>query len=130
MFADQLASTTQTILQIAEKAHEHGAIVIPAHIDEYNGLGSISNDILKTFFDLPYINAVQVVHKEFTGPALQTNNNEALRATLNEYYNNPTPPIDYSKMADWHRPVKIAVAKKVAITTFSDNPHEPKNPKH
>lgn len=130
MFADQLASTAQTIFQIAEKAHEHGAIVIPAHIDEFNGLGAISNDLLKTFFDLPYINAVQVVHKEFTEPSLQTNNNEALRTTMNEYYNNPSTAIDYTKLAEWHRPVKIALAKKVAITTFSDNPHEPKNPKH
>jgi len=130
MFANQLASTTQTILQIAEKAHDHGAIVIPAHIDEYNGLGSISNDILKTFFDLPYINAVQVVHKEFIDPTLITNNNEELRTHLNEYYSNPSPTIDYTKMADWHRPVKIAISKKVSLTTFSDNPHEPKNPKH
>lgn len=130
MFADQLASTTQTIIQIAEVAHDHGAIVIPAHIDEYNGLGSISNDILKTFFDLPYINAVQVVHKEFINPSLVTNNNEVLRSQLNEYYSTPSPAIDYTKMADWYRPVKIAISKKIAITTFSDNPHEPKNPKH
>lgn len=130
MFADQLASTTKTILQIAEMANDIGAIVIPAHIDEYNGLGSISNDILKTFFDLPYINAVQVVHQEFTNPSLVTNNNDELRNKLNEYYSNPSPAIDYTKMADWHRPVKIALSKKVAITTFSDNPHEPKNPKH
>lgn len=129
-FADQLASTTMTIFQIAEKAHEHGAIVIPAHIDEYNGLGSISNDNLKSFFELPYINAVQVVHEQFTQSSLQTNNNEALKTYLNDYYSNPGTAIDYTKMADWYRPVKIALEKKVAITTFSDNPHEPKNSKH
>ena len=100
------------------------------HIDEFNGLGTISNDNLKAFFELPYINAVQVVHKEFTNPTLQTNNNEALRNYLNEYYNNPSTPIDYTKMAEWHRPVNVALLKKVAITTFSDNPHEPKNSKH
>jgi PHP family Zn ribbon phosphoesterase len=130
MFADQLASTTQTIFQIAEKANEHGALVIPAHIDEYNGLGSISNDNTKTFFELPYINAVQVVHKEFTNPTLQTSENVVFRTYLNDYYNNPSPSIDYSKMSEWHRPVKIALTQKLAIVTFSDNPHEPKNPKH
>ena len=31
MFADQLASTTKNIFEIAQLAHEHGAIVIPAH---------------------------------------------------------------------------------------------------
>lgn len=130
MFAEQSASTTQTILEIAQKANEQGAIVIPAHIDEFNGLGSISDGILKMFFDLPYINAVQVVHKEFINPRLHTNNNNELRTLLNEYYNNPSKAIDYSLMAEWHKPVKIAMLKKVAITTFSDNPHEPKNPKH
>lgn len=130
MFAKELASTKLTILQIAEKANEHGAIVIPAHIDEYNGLGSISNDILKTFFDLPYINAVQVVHKEFTNLSLTTNNNEELRTYLNDYYSSPSLAIDYTTMSDWYRPVKVALSKKVAITTFSDNPYAPKQSKH
>lgn len=130
MFADQLASTTQTIFDIAALANEHGAIVIPAHIDEFNGLGSISHDNLKTFFELPYVNAVQVVHKAFTDPSLQTNNNSTLRDYLNDYYSNPSPAIDYSRMADWHRPVKLAQEQKQTILTFSDNPHEPKNSRH
>ncbi|RXK57540.1 PHP domain-containing protein [Lacibacter luteus] len=130
MFSDQLASTTKTIFEVSAIAHNSGGIVIPAHIDEFNGLGSISNDNLNAFFDYPYINAVQVVHKAFLNPALQTNNNEDLRTYLNEYYDNPSPVIDYTKMGEWYRPVKVALSKKVAITTFSDNPHEPKNSKH
>ena len=34
---------------------------------------------LKTFFKLPYINSVQVVHKQFTDKFLQTNKNEELK---------------------------------------------------
>jgi energy-coupling factor transporter ATP-binding protein EcfA2 len=130
MFADQLASSTKSIFDVTEEAHTAGAIVIPAHIDEFNGLGSIGSDNLKKFFELPYINAVQVVHKDFTESSLTTNNNETLRTRLNEYYSNPTPPIDYTRMAEWHRPVKLAITQKLAIVTFSDNPHEPKNSKH
>lgn len=130
MFANQLASTTQTIFEIAARANEHGAIVIPAHIDEFNGLGSISPGNLEAFFKLPYVNAVQVVHKAFTNNSLQTNNNDTLRDYLNDYYANPSPAIDYSRMAEWYRPVRIAQEQKQAILTFSDNPHEPKNPKH
>jgi len=130
MFANKLAGSTLSIFQIAEKANNEGAIVIPAHIDDFNGLETISNENLKRFFELPYINSVQVVHNQFTDKLLQTNNNNELRDYLNDYYNTPTPPIDYSKMADWHKPVKIAVDKKVAITTFSDNPHDVKNSKH
>lgn len=130
MFADQLANTTKSIFDVAEEAHAAGAIIIPAHIDEFNGLGAIGFDNLKKFFELPYINAVQVVHKKFTESSLVTNNNETLKAQLNDYYNNPNPQIDYTKMAEWHRPVKLAIAQKLAVLTFSDNPHEPKNSKH
>ncbi len=130
MFADKLASTTQSIFEIVDRANSEGAIIIPAHIDDFNGLYSISNENLKTLFDLPYINSAQVVHQQFTDVALQTNNNNVLKAYLNDFYNNPTPPIDFTIMADWHKPVKKAIEKKLAITTFSDNPHDPQSPKH
>lgn len=129
-FADKLASTTQGIFEIVERANRVGAIVIPAHIDEYNGLGKISNANLKLLYQLDYINAVQLIHNEFTELSLQTNDNEALRNTLNDYYNNPSIVIDYATMAEWHRPVKLAISNNLALTTFSDNPHEDKNPKH
>jgi PHP family Zn ribbon phosphoesterase len=130
MFADKQAGSKLTIFKIAERANNEGAVVIPAHIDDYNGLESIGTENLKSLFELPYINSVQVVHKQFTDILLKTNNNEELRKYLNEYHNIPTPPIDFLKMADWHKPVKKAVEKKLAITNFSDNPHDPKNPKH
>lgn len=130
MFADQLACSSQTIFEIASKANDAGAIVIPAHIDEYNGLGSISDQMLKYFYSLPYINAVQVVHSEFIDPSLRTNKNETLRDKLNEYYNQPTPLLDYTKLAEWHKPVKLALEYGLSILTFSDNPHEPNNSKH
>ncbi|MDZ4711784.1 MAG: PHP domain-containing protein [bacterium] len=130
MFADQAASSIKNIFEIADIANESCGIVIPAHVDEFNSLHTISHSNLEKFFKLPYINAVQVVHKEFTDPLLQTNKNEVLRNYLNEYYGNPPTAIDYTKMAEWQRPIKIALAKKVAITTFSDNPHEAKNTTH
>lgn len=130
MFTDSMASTIQTIFEIAEKAHTSGGIVIPAHIDEYNGLEKISHNNLNSFYELPFVNAVQIVHKEFTNPALDTKTNEALRTYLNEYYNKPSPAIDYEKIGNWHRPVKLALEHDLALTTFSDNPHEPNNSKH
>lgn len=129
-FADQLASTMQTIFEVAERAFNNGALVIPAHIDEFNGLESISPQNLDLFYNLPYINAVQVVHKEFMDNSLVTNNNTSFRDQLNTYYSNPTPVIDYARIGDWHATVKKASQKKIAITTFSDNPHQPGNSKH
>jgi PHP family Zn ribbon phosphoesterase len=128
--ADQAASTTETIFQIAQKAHEYGAIIIPAHIDEFNGLSPISFDNLDKFFVLPYINAIQIVHKAFADINLQINGNNSLKDYLNDYYGTPVPQIDFAKIEDWYKPVKKAISKNLAITTFSDNPHAPKNPKH
>ena len=128
--ADQTASTTENIFQIAQRAHEHGAIVIPAHVDEFNGLSPISFDNLDKFFELPFINAIQIVHKEFAATGLQINGNNSLKDSLNDYYGNPDPQIDFVKIEEWYKPVKKAISKKLAITTFSDNPNSPKNPKH
>lgn len=129
-FGEQDAFTSQSIFDIALLANKDGALVIPAHIDEFNGLGSISVSNLEKFYNENNINAVQVVHKEFLNPALQRTDYAALIAPLNEYYNTPQPPIDEATIKQWHTAAKYAVKHKLAILTFSDNPHEPKNSKH
>lgn len=89
---------------------------------------SVSN--LKDFYEFERINAVQVVHKEFLNPDLNTVGNSDLKLLLNEYYNNPRTAIDDSTVKEWYTPVKLAMESHLAILTFSDNPHEPKNAKH
>ncbi|MES1181622.1 MAG: TrlF family AAA-like ATPase, partial [Flavobacterium sp.] len=116
--------------EIAELATKDGALVIPAHIDEYNGLGPISVDNLKKLFSKYNINAVQVVHKEFLNPTLETTGNTDLKILLNDYYNSPSPPIDDATIKEWFTSVKYALEANMAILTFSDNPHEAKNSKH
>jgi len=129
-FGKQTASTVKSIFDIATLANKDGAIVIPAHIDEYNGLGDVSVENLKKFFSEYNINAVQVVHNEFLNKALQVSNNDELKIMLNDYYGNPNPAIDDSTVKKWFTSVKYALEANVALLTFSDNPHEPKNPKH
>jgi energy-coupling factor transporter ATP-binding protein EcfA2 len=129
-FGKQEAATRKSIFDIAELAIADGAIVIPAHIDQHNGLGSISVANLKKFYADYDINAVQVVHKEFLNASLETTGNLELKQTLNEYYNNPSPAIDDVTVKDWYTPVKYALGNHLAILTFSDNPHEPNNSKH
>jgi len=129
-FGKQEAATSKSIFEIAELANKDGAIVIPAHIDEFNGLGSISIENLRKFFTLYNINAVQVVHKEFLNPLIQTKNNSELKVILNNYYNHPSPAIDDKTIKDWYTPVKYALENKLAILTFSDNPAGFKDSKH
>ena len=130
MFGEQNANTIKSIFEVIKIANEVGALVIPAHIDEYNGLGSASVDVLEQFYGDVTINAVQVIHKEFLNPALQRSDYASLIAPLNDYYNNPPLPIDEATIKQWHTAVKYAVKNKLAILTFSDNPHEPKNAQH
>jgi len=158
-FGEQLAFTSKNIFDVAEIAHKENCLIIPAHIDEYNGLCSTSHAILKKFYELEYVNAVHVVHKVFFDldpeitdeqlktylnahflnlkPAIdyatinpETTGKEQLKIYLNTYYSNPKPAIDDSTMKSWWPPVKLALDYKKAILTFSDNPHEPNNSKH
>ena len=129
-FGKQTASTVKSIFDIATLANKDGAIVIPAHIDEYNGLGDISVENLKKFFSEYNINAVQVVHNEFLNKTLKVSDNDELKTMLNDYYGNPNPAIDDSTVKKWFTSVKYALEANVALLTFSDNPHEPKNSKH
>lgn len=129
-FGKQEAVTSKSIFDIAELAKTDGAIIIPAHIDEHNGLGSISVRNLKKFYTECDINAVQVVHKDFLNSTLQTTGNTELKAVLNNYYNNPNPAIDDATVKNWFTPVKYALENHLAILTFSDNPHASQNSKH
>ena len=51
-FGEQEAHTSINIFDVAEIANQRGALVIPAHIDEYNGLGSVSVANLEKFYAL------------------------------------------------------------------------------
>ncbi|OKL38685.1 TrlF family AAA-like ATPase [Pontibacter flavimaris] len=128
-FGTQEAFTSLSIFEIAEKAKSAKALIIPAHIDEYNGLGSISVANLKKLYDLDYINAVQVVHPEFLSPISSPYDDE-LKEKLNIYYSYPNPQIDDSIIKEWSTTVKYATDANLAILSFSDNPHEQNNPKH
>lgn len=79
LFASSEAHSQATALEIAKKANAQGAIVIPAHIDEFSGLGyCASKSSVEDFFSLGFINAVQVVHKEFLQSELPTRGNQEL----------------------------------------------------
>lgn len=129
-FGNQDAKTNKSIIEIADMALKYGAIVIPAHIDEFNGLESIGNQILKEFYRREDINAVQAVHKVFYENEFTNANIKTVLPYLNDYYENSPLPIDEATAKKWYNTVKLSKEKNLALLTFSDNPHEPKNPKH
>ena len=130
-YGKQDATITKSVFEIADIATQKcDALVIPAHIDEFAGLNNLSVQNLEKFYLRADINAVQIVHKEFLNPALQTSGNPELKNLLNNYYNNPTPAIDDVTVKNWYTPVKYAKEYNLALLTFSDNPAGPKDSKH
>lgn len=128
VFGEQEAHANKTITEIAELAHERGAIVIPAHVDEYNGLSQVGDKTLNDFLDLPFVNAVQVVHEDFLlDDTLYQKNRDKVKTNLEEYYGKP---IEEVLIKTWKKAVRTAAEKGKAILTFSDNPHEKGNSKH
>ncbi|NJO91288.1 MAG: hypothetical protein HC831_21720 [Chloroflexia bacterium] len=105
---------------------ENNGIIIPAHIDEYNGISKAGSNIRETFLELENITAVQIVHNEFLEEDNTYNRiKEALKKELQDYYNKPEP-ISNETIKTWRQAVKQAKDKNCAFLTFSDNPDEEK----
>ncbi|WP_043932534.1 TrlF family AAA-like ATPase [Bacillus sp. EB01] len=117
-FAEQDATTeeTETIFSIAEKAVSRGAVVIPAHIDEYNGICETSYQTMQNFMDKPYITGVQVVNREIYYQE-SFSSQERLDALIERY-----PRINEDLVRKWSNAVKLAKKRDKAMLTFSDNP--------
>ena len=123
-FAADDAYTRKTTIEVANEVKEKGGIIIPAHIDEFNGINKISYASREELLSQSNIDGAQVVHKVF----LESNSrNEDIEAILSEYYGRG---IERNTYREWKTSVKQALDSKKAILTFSDNPHEDRDAKH
>lgn len=108
-----------TIFEVCEKAQQEGALVIAAHIDEFNGINEFSHDNISNILDRKFINAVQIVNESIWSKFEQSNNfNDAL-VLLEEKYGRSISE-DIAKK--WYKTYKIAKEKEIPLLTFSDNP--------
>jgi PHP family Zn ribbon phosphoesterase len=138
-FGKQIAHTNWNLEDIANLASSKGALIIPAHIDEFAGLCDVAPKIAKDFYALPIINSVQVVHKNFNLPdgKIYNNQRDDFLITLNRYYGLKETDIENKKwkftderMKNARRVVLDAINTKKAILTFSDNPHKQGDSSH
>ena len=131
MFASAEAHSTKTVAEIAKLADEAGALVIPAHIDEFNGLAyEASKASLKEFIDMPFIHAMQFVHHEFLDPQLKIKDNQELLQTINAYYGKSTPAIGENDIKNGYDGIQLAKKAKKRLLAFSDNPDKTNPSKH
>lgn len=131
MFASSEAHSSFTVSEIANKANAEGALVIPAHIDEFSGLAyEASRASLKEFLELSFIYAVQFVHPEFLDPKLKVKNNQELLEAINSYYGKSTPAIGENDIKNGFDGIQTAIHAQKSLLTFSDNPDSSNPSKH
>lgn len=124
IYGQQNAVTAKNVFEVTDIAtNKCEALVIPAHIDEFSGINSLSHQHLNDFLERTDINAVQVVHKEFYNDNIPSD----FDAYLKEYYGNTNSHID---IKNWKKAVEISKEKNISIVTFSDNPNKKNDTKH
>ncbi|WP_455167529.1 TrlF family AAA-like ATPase [Streptococcus sp.] len=132
-FGDSKPGTTTSVLDVIEEALKDGKVVIPAHIDEFNGVCYVDNTIQEKILSNPDINAVQFVQKEFyelskSHKSVPIKDRELVYEKVNERYFNKVPNGDLDK---WYKTAKkFYESQKISCLTFSDNPHGPGESKH
>lgn len=130
-FASFEAHSPKTAKDIAMLANEKGGIVIPAHIDEYSGLAyCASKTSLEEFYNLLCIQAVQIVHPEYTNSSLVVKNNKELLSHINHYYGQDRPAIGEDDIKTAYSGVQAAIGMHKRLLTFSDNPMSSTSSKH
>jgi energy-coupling factor transporter ATP-binding protein EcfA2 len=112
--------TTRSVFEICEKAKQKGALVIAAHIDEYNGINSMGPTNLSKILDRRYIDAVQVVNNEIWG-VYKTKSDEAKMLELLKIKYEKDIPADEAHK--WRKTFNKAKEKGFPILSFSDNPY-------
>lgn len=118
--------TQKSISDIVEKANKVKALVIPAHIDDFNGLSKVDKRVIKDFLGLDSIKAVQMVHKELVlGLEEEEKEQEKLISKLTE---KKADSIENAKK--YIECGKIVKEKELGILTFSDNPNNSGESKH
>lgn len=126
-FATSDASSPKSCMDIIQLAHDSGGLAIPAHIDEFNGLGLLSRKVISEVFSLDILNGAQFVFPEFTKSGLKI---EDICQSYNARYGKETGDIGKEQIKQYYQCVQEAIKKNVALLTFSDNPDESNPSKH
>lgn len=124
------ACSMKSVLEVIDFAEREGLLVIPAHIDEFNGISSAKFGNLKKIFEAESIHAVQAVQKEFfenRSEMIARSERDAIYESVNARYHNR---VGNDTLESWYKSVVEAEKTNMTFLTFSDNPHSKGNSKH
>ena len=135
-FGEQDAHSPLSVDEVITEATGKNALCIPAHIDEYAGIGQVAHGLREKLFQSDIFLGVQVVHKEFLVEEGKYKKQEALisinkfRGATDEETSSGKLKVSEEKVKEWRSPVQQSLKHSKAILTFSDNPHSEFNSKH
>ena len=131
IFRESLGNSGTTcrgdIFEVCNKAHDMGALILAAHIDEFNGVCEISHDNIVKVLNREYIDAVQIVNEEIWIEYEKTGNLTEISKILEAKYGKT---ISEDKIKNWYKTYQLAMKSGLPMLNFSDNPHGEKESSH
>lgn len=119
--------TSLSVFEVCEIARKRGAMVIAAHIDEFNSISSMNPANLDKLFSGGYIDAVQVSNVPVWRKFENDKDTEAMQKTLQEKYGADATPQETDR---WRKCYNRAKDAGIPMLAFSDNPRSGKESKH
>lgn len=129
--ANQVAQglgTEKSIFDVCKTAKAEGCLVIPAHIDEYNGINIMSDANIRKLLTREYIDAVQVVNSAIWKKYLASNDETEMVKLLNDSYGVSSIKVETAKQ--WLKTYKKALEAGVPVIMSSDNPYADHEAEH
>ena len=119
--------TSLSVFEVCEIAKKRGALVIAAHIDEFNSINSMNPANLDKLLASGLLDAVQVTNLPVWRAYEADKDADAMVQTLREEYGPDATP---SEVERWRKCFSKAKEAGLPMVAFSDNPCAPGNGKH
>ena len=119
--------TSLGVFEVCEIAKKRGAMVIAAHIDEFNSVSSMNPANLEKLFTGGYIDAVQVANFPVWKKLEKDGNVQAMQETLQKRYGADATPRETER---WRKCFCLAERLQLPMLAFSDNPATPEESRH
>ena len=117
--------TSKSVFEVCKLAKEKGALVIAAHIDEYNGLSKVSDANIKKIIENHCFDAVQVVNSNIWQECSKGSDEE--KQMLAAKYGKQ---ISDSEAVEWRKCFNKFFGSSTTLLCFSDNPSSQGVSKH
>ena len=119
--------TSLGVFEVCKIAKKRGAMVIAAHIDEFNSVSSMNTANLEKLFTGGYLDAVQVANVPVWRALKEGGDAQAMQEALLEKYGADATAQETER---WRKCFNLAERLRIPMLAFSDNPASPSESHH